>query len=111
MLTLSLVVASLTHSRHYNWKQSRASGIDQFAHLKCAPPLKHLMRVHALGLSNPRYTRSRQKRKSHNPTFLCNAPAYPIPRQSHANIVYGKHKPSPEGMGIRLRGSPPSPSS
>jgi len=93
---------SLTRSRHYNRKQSRASRLDQFALLKCATPLKYLMRVHALGLSNSSHARSRQKSEFYYPPLLSNAPPYPSTRQSHQHIVNGQLNLSPEGKGVRL---------
>jgi len=101
-LRLPLVVMSLTRSRHYNRKQSRASRLDQFALLKCATPLKYLMRVHALGLSNSSHARSRQKSEFYYPPLLSNAPPYPSTRQSHQHIVNGQLNLSPEGKGVRL---------
>ena len=102
-LRLPLVVMSLTRSRHYNRKQSRASRLDQFALLKCATPLKYLMRVHALGLSNSSHARSRQKSEFYYPPLLSNAPPYPSTRQSHQHIVNGQLNLSPEGKGVRLQ--------
>jgi len=107
-LRLPLVVMSLTRSRHYNRKQSRASRLDQFALLKCATPLKYLMRVHALGLSNSSHARSRQKSEFYYPPLLSNAPPYPSTRQSHQHIVNGQLNLSPEGKGVRLLGRHPA---